>query len=323
VAVTAGSSALAAPNEPTIVVRRTVDAPRALVWEVWTDPKHIVQWWGPNGFTNTIQSMAVKPGGVWRFVMHGPDGTDFDNRIVYHEVVKPERLVYEHRGEDNSEVDPHRFHVTVLFTEKGNQTEIVMCSTFPSVEARNAVMKFNAVEGGKQTLDKMALYLAHHPNRPTPLIGRRLIMHRSFAAPRELVFKMWTEEKHMAAWWGPRHFTAPECKLDARPGGKLAIRMTGLGFDDPLEGTFIEVDPPHRLVFTAMAMADESGKHQLQNRNTVTFAEHNGVTTLTLEVVVEYATPAMAPALGGMEQGWRESLDKLVEAVALEMGKIR
>ena len=126
----------------------------------------------------------------------------------------------------------------------------------------------------------------------------------------------------MAAWWGPRHFTTPFCKLDPRPGGKIELRMTGLGFDNPMDGEFVEVDPPKRLVFTALAMRDESGKHQLQNRNTVTFEEHNGVTTLTLEAVVEYATPAMAGPLGGMEQGWSESLDKLVELVAREKGNI-
>ncbi len=89
-----------------IVATRLLDAPRELVWEVWTDPKHLAQWWGSNGFANTIHEIEVKPGGVWRFIMHGPDGTDYKNEIVYVEVVKPERLVYDH-------VSGPRFHVTV------------------------------------------------------------------------------------------------------------------------------------------------------------------------------------------------------------------
>src|SRR5258706_7128695 len=77
---------------------RVFDAPRELVWKVWTEPEHIGKWWGPNGFTTTTHKMEVKAGGVWRFVMHGPDGRDYQNKITFIEVVKPERLVYKHGG---------------------------------------------------------------------------------------------------------------------------------------------------------------------------------------------------------------------------------
>ena len=149
------SRAVAAPGEATIVITRTVDAPRELVWKAWTDPKHIALWWGPNGFTNTIHAMDVKPGGEWRFIMHGPDGTDYRTRIVYLEVVKPERLVYDVSGDD----DPHTFRATVTFAEREGKTEIRMASRFPSVAARDAVLKFGALEGGEQTLDRLADYL--------------------------------------------------------------------------------------------------------------------------------------------------------------------
>ena len=151
------SRAVAAKDEPTIVVTRIVDAPRELVWKAWTEPKHIVQWWGPNGFTNTTHAMEVKPGGVWRFIMHGPDGTDWPNKIVYREVIRPERLVYDHSGEGAN--DPHRFQVTVTFADQGGNTVVTMASRFPSVAARDAVLKFGAVEGGAQTLDRLADYL--------------------------------------------------------------------------------------------------------------------------------------------------------------------
>ena len=85
----------------TIVTTRVFDAPRELAFEAWTNPKHLVQWWGPNGFTTTIRAIDVRPGGIWRFVMHGPDGVDYENRIVYNEIVKPERLVYSHGGGDD------------------------------------------------------------------------------------------------------------------------------------------------------------------------------------------------------------------------------
>ena len=69
---------------------RVLDAPRDLVWKVWTDPKHLAQWWGPNGFSTTTSAYACKPGGVWRFVMHGPDGRDYENRITFDEIVVPD-----------------------------------------------------------------------------------------------------------------------------------------------------------------------------------------------------------------------------------------
>ncbi|HYW06217.1 MAG TPA: SRPBCC family protein [Longimicrobium sp.] len=135
---------------------RVFAAPRELVFTAFTDPHHIAQWWGPNGFTNTVHSMDVRPGGSFRFVMHGPDGKDWPNLIVYTEVVRPERLVYSHgSGEEN---DPNGFHVTVTFDEEDGGTKVTMTSLFASAEARAAVAGF-AIEGGKQTLARLAAYL--------------------------------------------------------------------------------------------------------------------------------------------------------------------
>ncbi len=142
-----------------LTVSRLLQAPRELVFEVWTKPEHIAQWWGPDGFTNTIQQMDVKPGGTWRFMMHGPDGSDYPNKIVYTEVVKPERLVYDHSGDGNEEVDPTRFQVIVTFEAQGNQTLLTMRSIFPSKEALEEVKKFGAVEGATQTVNRLVEFL--------------------------------------------------------------------------------------------------------------------------------------------------------------------
>ncbi|HYV90213.1 MAG TPA: SRPBCC family protein [Chitinophagales bacterium] len=149
------------PNETAdreLVITRIINAPRELVFEAWTDPKHIVEWWGPDGFTTTIHEMDVRPGGVWRFIMHGPDGVDYPNRIVYTEIVKPERLVYEH--DSDKENDPGQFHVTITFGEQGGKTKLIMHSIFKSAEALEEVKKFGAVEGGNQTLNRFEEYLA-------------------------------------------------------------------------------------------------------------------------------------------------------------------
>jgi uncharacterized protein YndB with AHSA1/START domain len=138
-----------------IVLSRLLDAPRELVFAAWTDPEQVVQWWGPRGFTTTSHEMSVTPGGVWRFVMHGPDGRDYKNKIIFTEVVKPERLVYRHAGE--GEHEDVRFHVTVTFQAQGRKTLLTMRSLFATAQERDEVVtKYGAVEGGKQTLERLA-----------------------------------------------------------------------------------------------------------------------------------------------------------------------
>jgi len=142
---------------------RVFDAPRDLVWKLWTEPEHIGEWWGPNGFTTTTHKMEVKAGGVWRFVMHGPD-RDYQNKITFIEVVKPERLVYKHGGTGEKEdrgLEPVSFHVTVIFTDEGGKTRLDMRSVFPSAKARDYVVEnYGAVEGMHQTLARLGEYLA-------------------------------------------------------------------------------------------------------------------------------------------------------------------
>ena len=140
-----------------IVITRTFDAPRELVFDAWTDAAHIAEWWGPNGFTTTNYEMDVRAGGVWRFVMHGPDGVDYPNRVDYIEVVRPERLVYRH-GDGDADTG---FLATVTFEDRDGKTELTMRTEFASAEERARVIaEHGAIEGGKQTLARLAEYLA-------------------------------------------------------------------------------------------------------------------------------------------------------------------
>jgi uncharacterized protein YndB with AHSA1/START domain len=139
-----------------IVIERIVDAPRELVWRAWTEADQIAKWWGPDGFTTTIHEMHVRVGGVWRFIMHGPDGTDYPNRIVYREIVKPERLVYDHSDDKGND----HFQSTVTFETAGNRTKVTLRAVFETAQARAAAIKFGAVEGGKQTLARLDQHLA-------------------------------------------------------------------------------------------------------------------------------------------------------------------
>jgi uncharacterized protein YndB with AHSA1/START domain len=158
------TNATAAPTENVadreIVMARVFDAPRELIWNAWADPKQIVRWWGPRGFTTTIHEMDVRPGGVWNHTMHGPDGTDYPNYSVFIEVVKPERIVYSHSGGKKGDRGA-QFDATWTFEAQGDKTKLTLRMLFPSAKIREHVIKtIGAVEGGNQTLDRLREYLA-------------------------------------------------------------------------------------------------------------------------------------------------------------------
>jgi uncharacterized protein YndB with AHSA1/START domain len=142
-----------------IVITRVFDAPRELIWNAWTDPKQVVQWWGPRGFTTTIHEMDVRPGGVWKQTMHGPDGTDYPNQSVFVEVVKPERIVYSMMG--GRKGDPaHKFEATWSFEAIGDKTRLTLRMLFPSAEIREEIAKaYGVIEAGNQTLDRLGEHL--------------------------------------------------------------------------------------------------------------------------------------------------------------------
>jgi uncharacterized protein YndB with AHSA1/START domain len=142
-----------------IIGVREFDAPRDLVFSAFNDPKDLAQWWGPNGFSTTMLSFHMRPGGVWRFVMHGPDGRDYQNRIIYEEIVPPERLVYRHGGGDD--VEPVQFRQTIIFEDLGGRTCITWRGDFPSAAERDRVIKeYGAAKGLAETLARLSGYVA-------------------------------------------------------------------------------------------------------------------------------------------------------------------
>ena len=141
-----------------IVISRLIDAPRELVFEAFTEVRHLSQWWGPEGFTTTTRSFEFRVGGEWVFVMHGPDGTDYPEWITWTEITPPERLALLH-GEVRD--DPNAFTSVLTFQADGAATLMEMRTVFPTKEARDvAVEKCHAIEGGQQTLSNLADYVA-------------------------------------------------------------------------------------------------------------------------------------------------------------------
>ena len=145
---------------------------------------------------------------------------------------------------------------------------------------------------------------------------REVVITRVFDAPRELVFKAWTDPKHMSAWFGPKVFTNPVCELDVRVGGAWHIVMRGPdGAEFPCGGVYREIVKPERLVFTNDAL-DKDGKVILAGLTTVTFADEGGKTKLTLQTRATAMVDYAVAYLGGMEAGWAQSLDSLAEELA-------
>jgi uncharacterized protein YndB with AHSA1/START domain len=141
-----------------LLLTRPLNAPVELVWEVWTKPEHIANWWGPNGFTNTISKMDIQAGGEWNLVMHGPDGTDYVNKSTFKEVIPFEKISYEH-------FNPH-FIATINFEAQGDKTLLTWHMLFDSEEILQAIVKaHNAAEGLKQNVEKLSMYLANQLNK--------------------------------------------------------------------------------------------------------------------------------------------------------------
>src|SRR5829696_4148112 len=140
-----------------IVISRVIDAPRKLVFEAFTEVRHLSRWWGPEGFSTSTRSFEFREGGAWDFVMHGPDGTDYQEWITWTEIAAPERIALLH-GESRD--DPNAFESVLTFALEGAATRIEMRTVFPTKELRDeAVEKYHAIEGGQQTLSNLAAYV--------------------------------------------------------------------------------------------------------------------------------------------------------------------
>lgn len=308
-----------------IVVTRVIDAPRELVFDAFTDPKHVGQWWGPDGFTTTTHAMDVRPGGVWKFVMHGPDGTDYGNRIVYDEVVRPERLVYRHEGEEGD--GPVKFTTTVTFVAEGPKTRLTMRAVFATAAERAHVAeKYGAVEGAHQTVARLAGYV-ERTSGPAP--GGDFVLSRELDAPRALVFEVWTRPEHLQRWFSPKGFTVIAATMDLRPGGSY---LYGMKAPDGREvwGKWLirEIVPPERLVFIDTFSNREGGlaRHPFNESwpsrmlSTITFAERAGKTTVTVRWSPHEATAAERATFDAgydsMRMGWGGTMEQLTAYVA-------
>ena len=298
---------ISAPSdEPVIIITREFDAPRELVFAMHTRPEHVKRWWGPRYITLSICEIDLRPGGEWRYVFAKGAGPEMTFKGVYQEVAPPERLVYTFIF-DVEHIRDHPAVVTATFEERSGKTKLTQTTRHLTFAARDGHLQSGMETGVNETMSRLDEVLATMPTS--------LVLTRVFDAPRELVFKAWTERARLERWWGPKGFTNPVCEIDPRPGGAIHIDMRGPdGTVYPMFGEYREIAPPERLVFTSKALGP-NGQPMFEMLNTVTFADRGDKTELTLHVRALTLTGDAAGPLQGMTQGWSETLERLGEEV--------
>ena len=315
--------AAAKPKSNELHLARVYDAPVAAVWDAWTDPAQAAKWWGPRGFTITTHSKDLRPGGHWAYTMHGPDGTDYPNKAIYFEVEPQRKLVYDHGGSDDR---PPLFRVTVLFEEIDGQTHMDMTMSFATPEVAREMVKFIKQAGGNATWDRLAEYLEEESTGK-----QKFVINRTFDAPRDVLFDMWTKPEHFTRWLTPAGFEMKLDRADVRPGGSAFYSMwndSGLKMHGRLE--YQQINLPHRIVYTQQSCDEHESiiRHPLAPiwpetlLITVELAEEGPDATrvtLTWEPYGQ-ATPeeiaAFVKERPGMTQGWTGSFDKLEAILA-------
>ena len=289
----AAKSDLATKDEP-LVVERTLNAPVALVWKALTDKEDIKQW------SFDLREFAPVVGFEFQFdVEH--EGFRYCHRCKVTEAIPNRRLAYTWRYEGHAGDSLVTFD---LFAE-GSKTRVKLTheglETFPKLPA---FAKANFLGGWTQIVGSSLKDFVEGRH------AGEMILTRVFDAPRELIWKLWTEREHIRKWWGPKGFTLPGCEMDFRPGGAYRFVMRGPdGQDNPFHGVYREIVRNERIVFTAIL--DNLPGHELLT--TVTFAEEGGKTRLS----VRQTTPP-GEAGRGQNQGWSETLERLADLIAEE-----
>jgi uncharacterized protein YndB with AHSA1/START domain len=304
-------------NANEIRIIRIYDAPVETVWDAWTDPDQIAQWWGPRGFTTTTHSKDLRPGGSWVYNMRGPDGTDYPNRANYLEVEKCAKLVYDHGANDDR---PPLFRVTVLFSDIKGKTKMEMSMILPTPEAAQETRAFIKKAGGDSTWDRLSEYLEKESSGK-----EKFVITRSFDAPQDLMFEVWTNPKHLSQWLPPTGFEMQFIRADIKPGGSAFYVMMGNDLKMYGRTEYLKIEKPSQVVYTQqfcdenekvarhpmaptwpetmLTTVDFAAEGQKQTRVTVTWKPYGPTTPEELETFIK--------SKGGMTQGWTGSFDKL------------
>ncbi|OGW17836.1 MAG: hypothetical protein A2X56_13540 [Nitrospirae bacterium GWC2_57_13] len=312
------------PVAQELVITRVFDAPRELLWKAWTEPERVMRWWGPKHFTAPVSKIDLRVGGKYLSCMRSPDGKDYWSTGVYREIVPLERLVMtDSFADEKGSVVPGTHYgmspdfplemlVTVTFEGSGSRTKMTMRHEgIPGGKMRELTR-----EGWNGSFDKLAGLLTEG-NGQTRVIAepgkQEVVITRVFDAPRDIVFKAYTDPNRIPQWWGPKRFTTAIDKMDVRRGGIWRfIQHDAEGREYAFHGVYHEVRSPVRLVQT-FEFEGTPGQVSLE---TATFEEQNGRTRVTNRSVFQSVEDRDEMLKEGMEEGVTETMDRLAEVVA-------
>jgi uncharacterized protein YndB with AHSA1/START domain len=328
------SEEMESTSDREILISRVFAAPREMVWAAWADPWQVGQWWGPKGFKSTITEMDQHAGGMWRLVMHGPDGTDYPNEMQFVEIVPKQRAVFRTQGgKVGAKVES--FETTMLFEDEGAGTRLTVRMTFATAAERDHnVRTYGAIEGGEQMFDRLTAVLEEKQAGVSDSTNaakdakHALCITRVFDAPRELVWRAWTDPEMAKRWSGPKQFPAFHMELGKKPGDRWRIGLRGCppGTDTPVDiwqcGVLREIVPPELLVYTSawekradVGLTDDGDPHETVI--TVRLEEHDGKTTMHFHQAF-FTTAAERDGHNGGRSSSFERLEELVNALSAD-----
>ncbi len=293
------------PDDHEILSTRLLDAPRAKVFRAFRNPGDLAKWWGPKDFTNSFHAFDFRPGGTWHFLMQGPDGTGYENESLFSEIETNTRLVIEH-------VSLPRFRLTAVLSDEEGKTRLTWNMRFETAEMCSK-LKPICIPKNEENFDRLEVVLAEmSPD------DRELAFCRVLDAPRENLFRCWTEPGLLTKWFTPPPYETLHAELDVQPGGASLVVMRGPdGIELPNTGIYLDVVPNERIIFTdAFTRAWEpSAKPFMVGR--LTFEDHGeGQTKYSVRVLHWSAADREAHEQMGFFLGWGIATDQLAALAA-------
>lgn len=311
------------PAAQELVITRVFDAPRELLWKAWTEPDRTMRWWGPKHFTAPVSRIDLRVGGKYVNCMRSPDGKEYWSAGIYREIVPLERLVMtDSFADEKGNVVPATHYgmspdfplamlVTVTFEESGSRTTM----TLRHEGIPGGKMRELTETGWNESLDKLAQLLAEANGRTRTIAEpgkQEYVIIRVFDAPRDTVFKAYTDPDRIPQWWGPVRFTTVVDKMDVRRGGIWRfVQHDAEGREYAFHGVYHEVRSPIRLVQT-FEFEGTPGQVSLE---TAVFEEQNGRTRVTSRTVFQSVEDRDEMLKEGMEEGAIETMDRLAGLV--------
>ncbi len=309
-------------NKDELTITRIFDAPRELAWKAWTDPELLKSWWGPKNFTAPVSKIDLRADGKYLFCMRGPDGKDYWSTGVYREIVPTERIVLtDSFADEKGNVVPASQYgmagdwplellITVTFEEIGGKTKMIL--RHEGIPA--GMMRELTETGWSESFDKLAESIVTSGTRIIAERGKQeVIITRVLDAPRELVFKAYTDRNLISQWLGPRRFTTIVDNMDVRPGGAWRfLNRDAAGNEYVFHGVFHDVVAPESIVRT-FEFEGTPGHVSLE---TLTLEEIGGKTKVTGKSVFQSVEDREEMLREGMEEGVIESMDRLAELLA-------